>query len=180
MNAAQHASQRLNERGALVVHRVRDFQHVFGDDAAGDAHVLSVGAVVKQKIFAKIFLAAAAVIAAEAGRGICGDYTNAHAPARVNALAYCDNFADHFVAEYSGRTNHFCVIAALPYFQISAIGQREANAQQHFVGGKRWNVDFFNAQILAAIKHRGSHFGRHNATRQCYDFAYRGFNRFFR
>ena len=137
VNAAQHAGQRLDQRRALVVHGVRHFQHVFGDDAAGNAHVFGVRAVVEQQVFAKIFLAAAAVIAAETRRGIGGDHANAHAPAGVHTLADGDDFADHFVAEDGGRLNHLGVIAALPDFQVGAIGQRQAHAQQHFVGGQR-------------------------------------------
>jgi len=43
--------------------------------------------------------------------------------------------------------NHFGVIAALPDFEVRAIGERKANAHQDFVGGQRRDIDFFNAKI---------------------------------
>ncbi len=151
MNAAQHAGQWFDQRGTLVIDRVRHFQHIFGDDAPGYAHVLGIGAVVEQEIFAKIFLAAAAMVAAEARRGVCCDHANAHAPARVNPLADSHYFADNFVAKNSGRTDHFCVIAAFPYFQISAIGESETHTKQNFISRERRHIDFFDAQIFAPV-----------------------------
>jgi len=52
-----------------------------------------VGAIVEEKIFAEIFLATAAVEAAQAGRGICGDYAKAIAPPRVDSLPHRRDFA---------------------------------------------------------------------------------------
>ena len=179
VNAAQHAGQRFDQRGALVVDRVRHFQHIFGDDAPGYAHVLGIRAIVEQEIFAKIFLAAAAMIAAEARRGVCRNHANAQAPARVNAFADRDHFADNLVPKNGGRTNHFCVIAALPDFQIGAIGESEAHAQQDFVGRERRHINFLDAQIFAAVKHGGGHLGRHDSARQRHDFADRSLYRFF-
>ena len=83
MNSAQHASQRLSQRSAVVIHRVRHFQHIFPHDSTRNPHVLRVSAVVKEQIVAKILLAAATVIAPEARRRIRRD--DAHA--RVAKLA---------------------------------------------------------------------------------------------
>src|SRR5438045_7489012 len=52
-------TRRSSDLCTLIVHRVRHFQHVFHDDAAGDAHVVRVRAVVEQQVVAKIFLATA-------------------------------------------------------------------------------------------------------------------------
>src|SRR2546430_17253407 len=105
------------------------FQHIFRYDTPRDAHVFGVCAVIEQKVFAEIFLPAAAMIAAETRRGVRGNYTNASAPACINALADSDNFADDFMTEDRGRTNHFGVIAAPPNFQVGAIVQGETDAQ---------------------------------------------------
>src|SRR5215510_13181006 len=60
MDAAKDAGERLGQRGTLVVHGVRHFEHIFDDDAARDAHVLGVSAVVEEQIVAEVFLPAAA------------------------------------------------------------------------------------------------------------------------
>ncbi len=143
---------------------MRHLEHVFHDDAAGDAHVLGVGTVVEEKIFAEIFLATAAVKAAQAGRGICSDNTQAQAPPGVDSLPHRGDFADDFVAENRGRLDHLGVIAALPDFEVGAIGEREAHAQQDFVGGQRRNIDFFQAQVLAAVQHGGHHLCGHRGS----------------
>ena len=161
MDSAKHAGQGFGQRGTLVVHRVRHFQHVFHDDAAGDTHVVRVGAVVEQQVVAKIFLATAAMIAAQARRGIRGNNAHANPPARIHPLAQGHDFADQFVAKDGRRLNHFCVIAALPDFEVGTVGKRQADAHQDFVGRHSGHVNFFNAQIFAAIEHGRSHLRRH-------------------
>ncbi len=157
VNAAQNAGERLDKRGAAVIDGVRHLEHVFHHDAAGDAEIFGVGAVVEEQVFAEIFLAAAAMEAAQAWRGIGSDDALADAPAGINTLAESGDFADDFVAENGGRLNHARVVAALPNFKIGAIGEREANAEEHFVGGQSGHIDFFDAQIFAAIENGGGH-----------------------
>ncbi len=154
VNAAEHAGKRLNQRRAAVIDGVRHFQHVFHRDAAGDAHVFGISAVVEEQIFAKIFLPAAAVIAAQTRSGVGGDHAHANPPARVHTLAHRGDVADDFVAKHRGRLNHFGVIAALPDFQVGAIGKRETNAEENFFGGERRHVNHLDAQIFAAIQAR--------------------------
>src|SRR6267378_4047713 len=106
-------------------------------------------------------LARAAMVAAQARRGICGDHAHADAPTLIYALAHGCNLTNQFVAKNGRRLDHFGVIAALPYFQVGTVGQRQANAHQHFIGGKRRHVNHFNAKILAAIQHGCGHLRRH-------------------
>ena len=73
VNATQYTRERLDQGRAAVVHGMRHFQHVLHHDAPGNAHVFGVGAVVEQKIFAKIFLTAPAMKAAQARSGIRGN-----------------------------------------------------------------------------------------------------------
>jgi hypothetical protein len=116
VNATQHASQRLDQRGAAIVDGVRHLEHVLHHDAAGDAHVLGISAIVEKKILAKVFLTPAAVKATQAGRGIGGDDAESEAPPGIDALANGRNLAYHFVAEDGGRLDHFGVITTLPNF----------------------------------------------------------------
>src|SRR6266566_4215820 len=116
------------KRRALVVDRVRHFEHVFHDDAPGDAHVFCVRAVVKQQVVAKIFLAAAAVVATQARSGIRGDNAHPDAPTRIHALAHGDNLTHQLVTEDRRRLNHLRVIAALPNLEVGTVGERQTDA----------------------------------------------------
>jgi hypothetical protein len=97
------------------------------------------------------------MIAAQAGRGIRGDHAQADPPSRIDAFAYGCNFSHDFVAEDGGRLDHSGVVAALPYFQIGTIGQRETDAEKNFIGANGRHVDLLDAQILAAIEYRRGH-----------------------
>src|SRR5690349_4831330 len=171
VNAAKDASERFDKRGALVVDRVRDFEHVFHDDAPGDAHELRVGAVIEEKIFAKILLSAAAIVAPQARSGVGGHHAHAELPARVNAFAHGNDFAYNFVAENGGRLDHLGVIAALPDLEIGAVGEREANAEENLFGSQGGDVNLLNAQIFAAVKDGRGHLRRQNTAGNGDDFA---------
>jgi hypothetical protein len=97
------------------------------------------------------------VEAAQARRGICGDYAESIAPAGVDSLPHRRDFAYHFVAEDRGRLDHLGMIAALPNFEVGAIGKSETHTKQDFVSGERRDIDFFETQVLAPIKN-----GRHH------------------
>ena len=68
--AAQHAGQRLDQRGILIAHCVGNLVRVALDDARRDADILRVGAVVEQQVLAEILQTALAEITFLAGRGI--------------------------------------------------------------------------------------------------------------
>src|SRR5215472_4121214 len=158
MNPAKHAGKRLGKRSALIIHGMRDFEHVFHGDAARNAHVLGISAIVEEQIVAKILLATAAVVATQARRGIRRHHTHSEAPARINAFARGYDVANQLMAKYRRRLNHARVIAALPNFEVGAVGERKADAQKHFVSGQRRNVDHLNPEILAAIEDGRRHF----------------------
>ena len=178
MNPTKHAGQRFGERRALVVDRVRHFEHVFHDDAPGDAHVFRVRAVVKQQVVAKIFLAAAAVVATQARSGIGGDNAHPDAPARIHALAHGDNLAHQLVTEDRRRLNHLRMIAALPNLEVGTVGERQTDAQQNFIRGQGRHVDLLNAQIFAAVQDRRRHLRGHRDA--CYRFHFFACFRLFR
>jgi hypothetical protein len=136
---------------------VRHLEHVLHDDASGNTHVLGISAIVEEKIFAKIFLATAAMKAAEARRGIRRNHAEADPPPRVDSLPDRSDFAYDFVPENRRRLDHLRVISTLPNFQIGAIREGKADSKQDFVSGKRRDVDFFKAQVLAPVKHGGHH-----------------------
>jgi hypothetical protein len=137
---------------------MRHFQHVLHHDAAGNAHVFSVSAIIEQKIFAKIFLPAAAVKTAQARRGVRRNDAQTDSPPGVNSLPYRSDLSNHFVAEYRGRLDHLGVIATLPNFEVSTIGESKAHAEQNFVSGEWRDIDFFETQVLAPVQHGGHHF----------------------
>ena len=91
------------------------------------------------------------MVAAQARSGIGGDYAHADLPAGVDTLANSGDFADHFVPEDRGSLNHLGVIAALPDLEVGAVGEREAHAEQYFIGGQGGHVDLLDAQIFAAV-----------------------------
>jgi hypothetical protein len=62
-----HAGEGLGEGGVFEGDVGRDKECVFFDDARRDAEVFGVGAVVEDKVFAEILLAAGAPIACVAG-----------------------------------------------------------------------------------------------------------------
>ena len=165
MDATQHAGQRFRERGALIIDGVRHFQHVFHGDAAGDAHVFGVSAVVEKQIVTEIFLAAAARIATQTGGRVRGHDAHANAPAGVDALADGNDIAHQFMPKNGRRPNHASVVAALPHFEVRSVGERKADSKKHFVGSQRRHVDHFDAQVLAAIENRSGHFRWHRDAR---------------
>src|SRR4029077_14454205 len=132
----EHTGKRLDKHRAAVIDGVGHFQHVFHRNAAGDAHVFGIGPVVEEQVFAKIFLTATTVVAAQARSGIGGNHAHANAPSCVHALSHRRNVSNDFVSKDGRRLDHFGVIAALPDFEIGAVGQREANTEEHFVGSK--------------------------------------------
>src|ERR1700722_1313291 len=137
---------------------MRDFQHIFGGDATGDAHVLGVSAVVEEQVLAEIFLSATAMKTTQARGGIGGHHAHADLPAGIYALSDGGNFADHFVAKDGRRLNHFGVITALPNFEVGAIGQREEHADQNFIDSQRGHIDLLNTQVFATVENGGIHF----------------------
>ena len=174
MDAAENTSERFGEGSTLVIDGVRHFKHVFNDDAARDAHVFGVRAVVEKQIVAEIFLAAAAMVAAKARGGIRGHYAHAEAPAGIDAFADGHDVADQFMAKDGRRLDHAGMVAAFPDFEVGAVRESEADTKKNFVGGQRRHVDFFDAKVFAAIEDRRHHFGwqRNACTSSFHFFAY--------
>jgi hypothetical protein len=96
--------------------------------------------------------------AAQARSGISRYYAEADAPSGVDAFPYRGDFAYYFVPENRGRLDHFSVIAALPNFEVGAIGEGKAHAEQNLIRGERRDIDFFETQVLAPVQHGGHHF----------------------
>src|SRR5262249_49023374 len=102
-----------------------NFEHVFADDAAGDANVFGVRAVVEEEVFAKIGLALAAEKALIAGGGIRGDDAHAFADNAVDGAAFFLDGAGELVAEQGRRLNHALVETLLPDFEVGAAGESD-------------------------------------------------------
>src|SRR5689334_13801303 len=76
INAAKDAGERLDQGGVVEADVFRNLEQILPDDAARDAHVFGISAVIEQEVFAEIGLLLAAVETGAARRGIRGD--NAH------------------------------------------------------------------------------------------------------
>ena len=57
------------------------------------------------------------------------------------------------------------MIAALPNFQVSSVGKRQADAHKNFVSRQRGDINHLDAEIFAAIQHGRSHLRRHRYVR---------------
>src|ERR1700685_3863209 len=157
VESAQHAGQRLGHCGIFVTHVGRNDQHVGFDNALGNANVFGVGPVVKQQIFAKIFLMLGAIETHLAGRGIEGDHAHAFFET-VDAGADFFDDPGQLVAEQCRRDDHARMIAALKNFEVGSAGQRDLNFDQNLAGAYTGNGDSFNFEIFFAVEDGSRHF----------------------
>jgi len=88
----------------------------------GTANVFGVGSVVKEEVFAKIFLVLGAVEAHLARGGVEGDDAHAFLEAVDAGADFLDD-SGQFVTEKGGWDNHAGVVAALVHLEIRAAGQ---------------------------------------------------------
>ena len=82
---------------------LRDHVSILVHDASRYSHVLGVGAVVKEQVFAKVLVVLPAVEAATAGRRIGGYDALSHSEAG-HRTTHRDNVSRQFVTEQSGGT----------------------------------------------------------------------------
>ena len=140
---------------------LRDGQHVGVDDAAGNANVFGVSAVVEEQIFAEIFLMLGAVEAGAAGRGVQRD----HAHSLAESADVGPNFLDHpgqLMPEQRRRHDHARVISPLIDLEVGAAGQSDLHLHQYltfFQFGDRHLLDF---DVLFAIEDGGGHLSAHS------------------
>ncbi len=158
---AQHAGQRLDHRGFFEAHVLRNGQHVGFNDAARNANVFGVSAVVEQQVFAEIFLVLGAVETHAAGRGV----QRHHAHALLEAPDVGANFFDdagQFVAKQRRRHDHARVIAALIDLQIGTAGQGHLHLDQHFPFVQRGDRHPFDFDVLFTVEDRRCHLSVHS------------------
>src|SRR5208283_798292 len=98
-----HAGQRLGHGGVNERDVVGNFDHVFADDAAGNADEFRIGAVIEQQILAKVWLVLAAIKTLIARSGIGWNHAHAFADARIDGATSGFDDAGEFVAEQRGR-----------------------------------------------------------------------------
>jgi len=68
-------------------------------------------------------------------------YFNANSPIQHIDPAKCKPRTQREWSENGGGLNHLGVIAALPNFEVGAIGEREEHADQNFIGGERGHIN---------------------------------------
>ena len=154
--AMHRACQRLSERRVLQRHVVWDVKGILGHDASRNANELGVGAVVEEQIVAEVLLAASAEIALTAGGGIERDYAVAGNKAR-DSLAGLDNGSRQLMAKEGRRHDHARMVAAAEDLQVSAAGERRADADDQLTGPGLGNRHALYANILASVEDRGLH-----------------------
>ena len=160
VQSAQHASQRLDHGGFFVGNVGGNRQHVGFNNAARNANVLGVGAVVEQQVFAEIFLMLGAVEAHLAGRRV----QRHHPHALLEAAHAVPDFFDHsgqFMSKERRRDNHARVIAALVDLQVGAAGQGDLHFDQYFPIAHARDGHSFNLYVLFAIEDGSCHLSVH-------------------
>ena len=160
VQSAQNAGQRLGHGGVFDADVGRNDQHVGFNDAAWNADVFGVGAVVEEEIFAEIFLMLGAVEAHLARGGVERD--NAHA--LLEAINSGSDFLDdsgEFVAEQGGRDDHAGMIAALVDLEIGTAGQGDLDLDENLAVSDARDGNFFDFEIFFAVQDGGGHFSIH-------------------
>ena len=160
VQSTQHAGQRFDHSRFFVGNIGGNRQHVGFNNAARNANVFGIGAVIEQQVFAEIFLMLGAVEAHLAGRGIQRHHPHAFFEA-AHSVPDFFNHAGQFVSEQRRRDNHARVIAALVDLQVGAAGQCDLHFDQYFPIANPRDGHSFNLHVLFAIEDGGCHLSVH-------------------
>ena len=161
VQTAQHAGQRLDHGSFFEAHVLGDGQHVGFNDAARDANVFGISAVVEQQIFAKIFLVLGAVEACAAGRRV----ERHHAHSLAESPDVGPNFLDHtgqFMSKQCRRHDHARVISPLINLEVGAACQRNLHLDQDFAFVQFGDRHLLDLDVLFAIEDRRGHLSVHS------------------
>src|SRR5690348_10036007 len=122
------------------------------NDAARYPDEFRIGAVIKEKIFAKILFAAPAVKAIEARRGVGGD--NALPDFELSNAVACENdIAGQLMTEQGRRYDHAGVITAPKNLYIGTTGECGPDAHQDILGTDLRYRDTLELHVLFAVKY---------------------------
>ena len=162
LEAANHASQRLDQRGVVISDCGGNAVRVLLDDAGRNPDIFRVGAVVEQQVFAEILQTAAAEKTFIARRGIRCDYPIANRKLR-DTLANRDYVPGQFVPKHSGWNDHAGMIAAAKDLNIGSARQRYFHPDEDVSVFDCRNGDRLYLQVFLAIKHGSHHLVIHYA-----------------
>jgi hypothetical protein len=157
---AQHTRQRLNQCRVVIAHVFRNLVSISFDDAAGNADVFGVCAVVEEQILTQILSPAKTEEARLAGRGIRRDHSLTYLKVS-DALANRDNIAGQFVPEHGGGHDHSRMIPATEDLDVRAARERNLYTDQDVVSTNRWNGYRLYLQVFFAIEHGSHHVAIH-------------------
>ena len=125
--AMHRAGKRFSKRGVLERHVIGYLERIFGDDPRWNANELSVSAVVKEQVVAKILLPSLAKVALPAGRGV--ERHNTIAGREIfDAHACLNDSSGQLVAEESRGHDHARVIATTKDLEVGAAGKSGSNS----------------------------------------------------
>ena len=136
------------------------FVHIPLHDARRNADVLGVSAVVEQKIFAEILVAAFAIEALQTGSGI-GRYNPLADTKIAHVLTDGYDITRQFMAKQGRRNDHAGVITTAKYFYVGATGERRLNAYQYVAIPNAGNGHGLDLQVLFAVEDGGFHLRLH-------------------
>src|SRR5580704_5078400 len=157
MHSPEHTGQWLDDGCVQKRDRVGNLKHVLADNAARDADVFSVCAVVEQQIFTEIGLALAAEEALIAGSGIGRYHAHALAHDAIDRAALLLDRTGKLVPKQRRRLNHALVKALLPDLQIGAAGERNFHANQHVIGTQPRNIHALDLDVLRPVENGCGH-----------------------
>ena len=160
MQPAQYAGQGFDHGRFFVGDISGNGEHVGFNNAARNANVFGVSAVIEQQVFAEIFLMFGAVEAHLAGRRIQRHYPHALFEAAYTVPDFF-NHSGKFMSEERRRDNHARVIAALVDLKIGTAGQCDLHLDQHFPIANSRDGYSFNLYVLFAIEDSRCHLSVH-------------------
>ena len=160
VQTAQHTSQGFHHRRILVAHIVGDGQHIGFDNAARNANIFSIGAIVEQQVFAEILLMFLAEETDAAGSRVEGDDSLPFLELANSRSDFVDR-PRQLVPEKSRRRDHAGVVAAAIHFHVRAAGECHLDFDQNlpFVQARDWNL--FDLHVLFAVEDGSRHLACH-------------------
>jgi hypothetical protein len=134
----------------------RDFVGILFDNASRNSNVLGVCAVVKQQVFAQVFLVAKTIKTFSARSGVGGNNTLPHFEL-ADIFSHRDDVPRQLVAEQRWWDNHAGVVAPAEHFNIGSAGESGADANQHIFGPDAGNGNRLYLQALSAVQNGCHH-----------------------
>src|SRR5581483_11816987 len=158
--STEDTRHRLRHRRFFEADGIGNGEHIGFNDAAGNADVFRVRAVVEQQVFAEILLVFRTVEAHLEGSG---DQRH-HAHALLEAAHVGTDFLDdsgEFVTEQRRRHDHAGVISALVDLEVRAAGEGDLNLNKNLTLADTRDGYLFNLYVLFTVEDGCRHMSVH-------------------